>query len=245
MKTATDIPNSKVGRIVADDYRTAGVFSAYGIDFCCKGGISVQEACALRGLSTDTVVAALAEALQQPALPDYRQLTPAALADHIVAVHHKYVEDRIPLLQGYLEKLCRVHGGRHPELFDIRFAFEQSAAALRLHMKKEENILFPYIRRLQEAQQQGEPLPGSAFGSVEHPIHMMEEEHAEEGERFRQIEALSGHYTAPADGCQTYRVAYAMLKEFQDDLHAHIHLENNLLFPAAQALYHTLTTAAK
>lgn len=245
MKTTTEILNSKVGRLVADDFRTAGVFSAYGIDFCCRGGISVQEACELRGLSVEKVVTALAEASQQPALPDYRQLTASALADHIVAVHHKYVEERIPLLQGYLEKLCRVHGGRHPELFDIRFAFEQSAAALRLHMKKEENILFPYIHRLQEAQQQGEPLPEAVFGSVEHPIHMMEEEHAEEGERFRQIEALSDQYRAPADGCQTYRVAYAMLKEFQDDLHTHIHLENNLLFPTSQALYHTLTIAVR
>jgi regulator of cell morphogenesis and NO signaling len=230
----------KVGRIVADDFRTARVFSAHGIDFCCKGGISLQEACETRGLNSLEIVEELKRVVSQPAATDYQSLDPETLIEHIEQVHHSYVENSIPLLKGYLSKLCQVHGGRHPELHAIQREFFEAADALTLHMKKEELILFPYVKAMFHALRDGYPLSQAHFGHVENPIHMMEHEHATEGERFERIRQLTDNYMPPADACQTYRVTFAMLQEFQNDLHTHIHLENNLLFPKAMDMYSEL-----
>ena len=143
----------------------------------------------------------------------------------------------IPALRAYLEKLCRVHGDRHPELFEINELFIAGSAALLSHMEKEEQVLFPYIKAMVESKTKGFPLSKPHFGDIENPIQVMEQEHEDEGERFRQIAELTNQYECPPDGCQTYKVAYAMLQEFEEDLHKHIHLENNILFPAARELY--------
>lgn len=227
----------KVGRIVADNFRTAKVFTEYGIDFCCKGGVKLSDACEMRGLDTEKVIEELLQVFQTADSSDYLGMGMGELVDHIIKVHHKYVEDTIPALKFYLDKINRVHGDRHPELEEVKNQFFAAADALTVHMKKEEFILFPYIKAMEEAIKNDFPLSAPHFGHIDNPIAMMEEEHDTEGERFRKISALTNKYNPPADACQTYRVAFAMLEEFENDLHTHIHLENNILFPVAQQVF--------
>lgn len=238
----TITPDRTIGSIVAEDLRTATVFATHGIDFCCQGGRTLGEACAAQGLdpaALELELAAIAVRGTAPTdAPDTWGLT--RLADHIERVHHRYVAERTPLLQQYLDKLCQVHGARHPELFDIARAFDACAGAMAAHMKKEELILFPFIKRLERAKADGTAPPHAPFGTVENPVRMMRHEHDEEGERFRHITRLSNGYQPPPDGCATYRAAFAGLQEFEQDLHLHIHLENNILFPKALALEATL-----
>jgi regulator of cell morphogenesis and NO signaling len=228
-----NLAEKKVGRIVADNFRTAQVFSQYGIDFCCKGGITLQAACELNGASVDSVLNDLEKTMTSPEEVHFKDFGMTDLIEYIVNMHHRYVEKTIPALKAYLQKLEHVHGDRHPELFEIRRLFFEAADALTVHMKKEELILFPYIKAMEEAYKSHFPLSKPHFGHIENPIHMMEDDHSAEGERFRIISELSHGYTPPRDGCQTYRVAFAMLEEFEYDLHTHIHLENNILFPKA------------
>ena len=221
-----------IGEIVAQDYRTAAVFEQFGIDFCCKGNRTIQDACAAKNISSDAVIQ------QLTALPpanlvteeDYKQWPMDKLSNHIEERHHGYINEKMPLLLQYLEKVSKVHGKEHPEVVDIYELFRECAAELSMHMKKEELILFPFIRKMAGSNQLAK-MPH--FGTVENPVNMMRHEHDTEGERFRKIAVLSNDYTPPADACNTYRVSYAMLKEFEQDLHLHIHLENNILFPAA------------
>lgn len=161
------------------------------------------------------------------------------LADYVEKTHHRYIEEKTPVLLAFLHKLCKVHGERHPELFEINRLFTESAQDLAAHLKKEELILFPFVRKMVNARITGKKFERPQFGTVEKPIEMMKHEHDTEGERFREIARLTNHYTAPADGCNTYRTAFLMLEEFEQDLHKHIHLENNILFPNALALEKT------
>lgn len=238
MSTTTITPQRTIGSIVADDYRTAAVFSAHGIDFCCKGGRTIEEVCTKKGINPATLEAEIAEAITRTSASDEDPKTwpLGRLIEHIERVHHRYVESRSTTLLQFLDKLCKVHGDRHPELFDIQREFQECAGAMAAHMKKEELILFPFINQLEKATLHGSELPKPHFGTVDNPIEMMEHEHVAEGERFERIAKLSNGYTNPPDGCTTYATAFAMLQEFEQDLHRHIHLENNILFPKAQAL---------
>lgn len=227
-----------VGEVVATDYRTATIFEKYGIDFCCKGHRSIDEACQTKHIMTEEVMRELKKhfSTDQTECPDYKSWPAGQLIDYIVEKHHKYVEEITPLLKRYLDKLCNVHGPNHPELFDINRLFNESAADLAKHMQKEEMFLFPGIKAL------GPKTPNpngtcdiscSRPGMIQMPIRKMMEEHETEGDRFKTIETLSNNYQVPDGGCATYKVAFEMLKEFQNDLHLHIHLENNILFPMA------------
>lgn len=224
-------PNQTVGEIVAKDYRTASVFKAHGIDFCCKGGRTLTEACVEKQIDIEQLIAELEQvgAAGGAAAPDFEHWPMDLLVDYIEKKHHRYVEARLPEILQHLDKLCKVHGERHPELFEIKEEFSKAAGELAAHMKKEELILFPYVRKLAVEAHPAPPM----FGTVQNPIAAMVHEHAVEGERFERIAQLTNQYTPPADGCTTYRVAFALLKEFEDDLHMHIHLENNILFPKA------------
>lgn len=235
-----EIAEKKVGSIVAGNFRTAKVFTDYGIDFCCKGGIKLSDACEKKGVDLDKISAELEQIVKQNDESNYQDFGMADLVDHIVGVHHKYVETTIPALKFYLDKIAKVHGDNHPELLEIRDEFFKTSDALTSHMKKEEFILFPYIKAMESARKNHFPLSPAHFGSIENPISMMEEEHDTEGERFRKISALSNNYTPPSDACQTYKVAFAMLQEFENDLHTHIHLENNILFPEAKEVFTSL-----
>lgn len=222
---------SIVGELVAEDYLTASVFKQYKIDFCCKGNRTLGEVCQNDPLSIEKLIDDLkksAENIDQSTI-DFKSWDSDLLVDYIEKKHHRYVEEKIPELKTYLSKIAKVHGQRHPELIEIEELFAASAHDLRLHMHKEEQILFPYIKQMQSSDKVAQP----HFGTVHNPIRMMMHEHDNEGERFRKIAKLSNDYTPPADACATYRVAFAMLKEFEEDLHLHIHLENNILFPSA------------
>lgn len=234
--TALNIPvTSTVGSIVASDLRAAAVLTRHGIDFCCKGGRSVEEVCRTKNLDPAELIREIEDELGRDTTraEDFASWTLDRLIDHIETVHHRYVVDRTTVLRHYLQKLCRVHGERHPELFDIAAEFDACATALASHMKKEELLLFPYIKQLEGAQALGTVPPKPYFGTARNPVRMMEEEHDAEGERFRRISELSYGYALPGDGCATYAAAMSLLKEFEADLHTHIHLENNILFPRA------------
>jgi regulator of cell morphogenesis and NO signaling len=230
MNTRTDF----IGNMVAEDFRAAAIFKRHGIDFCCKGGRTIEEACSNKKLPPEKIYEEL-EALPKNggASIDFNSLPLDLLADYIEKTHHRYVEEKTTVLQAFLEKLCKVHGERHPELFEINTLFNESAHDLSAHMKKEELILFPFVRNMMKAKISGGSLQQPVFGTVENPVHMMQHEHTVEGDRFRKIAEITDEYLPPADACNTYKVAFAMLQDFENDLHKHIHLENNILFPKA------------
>lgn len=223
---------SIIGELVAQDYRTASVFKKEGIDFCCNGSRTIQEACEEKNIHSDQFIAQLHQAVQSPSPDniDFKSWPLDLLIDYIEKKHHRYVTDKILEIRPYLQKTIAVHGQQHPELLEICELFQQSADDLTKHMKKEELILFPYIRKIVNRSKEPVQAP---FGTIQNPIAMMHHEHDEEGERFRKISRLSHEYTPPAGACNTYRTTFALLKEFEDDLHFHIHLENNILFPQA------------
>ena len=227
--------NQIIGELVAKDYRTASVFKKYSIDFCCQGNRTIQEACDKKNIDSKKVLEDLDTLVQtkSEATTDYQSWPLDLLADYIEKKHHRYVQDKTLEIQPYLDKICRVHGEYHPELFEIKNEFNASAGELAAHMKKEELILFPFIRKMVKAKQESSNVEAAHFGTVKNPIQMMMDEHTVEGNRFRRIEELSNNYTPPQDACNTYRVSFALLKEFEQDLHLHIHLENNILFPKA------------
>tara|TARA_R110000868_G_scaffold342194_2_gene603020 strand:- start:30260 stop:30991 length:732 start_codon:yes stop_codon:yes gene_type:complete len=225
----------QIGQFVADDFRTAAVFNKYGIDFCCKGDRTLGDVCETKGLETKEVLEKLNAVLNSTVNQsiDYKSWPLDLLAEYIEKKHHRYVEEKIPVLLQFLNKLCSVHGERHPELFTINEEFTACANALTAHMKKEELVLFPFVKRMVKAKLDDSAVQSPQFGTVENPIAMMMQEHDTEGERFRKIAELTNNYNPPADGCNTYQVTFAMLNEFEQDLHLHIHLENNILFPEA------------
>lgn len=227
-----------VGEVVAQDYRTAAVFHAFGIDFCCKGDRSIADACERKNVEPRALIDALQKEIQQDEnkSTDYNSWPIDLLADYIEKKHHRYVDSRITEIKPFLNKVVSVHGGRHPELAEVAELFDQTAGELTAHMKKEEFILFPFIRKMVKQKTAGGPLLAPPFGTVENPIAMMHHEHDVEGERFQKIASLTNNYTPPVDACNTYRVTFAMLKEFEDDLHLHIHLENNILFPKSMEM---------
>ena len=224
-----------VGEYVANDFRTAALFSKYGIDFCCKGNRTLEEVCAKKNINPADLEKEINSVIETKSenVIDFKSWSPSLLIDYIVEKHHSFVEEKTPILLQFLEKLCKVHGERHPELFEITSLFKLSAGDLAQHMKKEELILFPFIQKMVKAQKENQSIEQPHFGTVENPIAMMKDEHSIEGERFDRIATLTDGFTPPEDACSTYKVTYQMLKEFEQDLHKHIHLENNILFPKA------------
>lgn len=227
-----------IGKMVADDYRAAAVFESFGIDFCCKGNKTIAEVCENKNISKSLLFKDLEKALknEENQITNYNAWSLDLLAEYIEKKHHKYVEIKTPALKQYLEKIATVHGKNHPELFHIKELFERSAGTLAAHMKKEELILFPAIRKIAGYKDSKERMAKPAFGSIQNPVNMMMHEHDTEGDIFTRIAELSNNYTPPADACNTYKVTFALLKEFEADLHLHIHLENNILFPKSVEL---------
>jgi regulator of cell morphogenesis and NO signaling len=225
--------SATVGEIVATDFRAASVFERFGIDFCCGGRRPLVEACHTAAADPAEVVRAL-EALP-PVIDEDGDVTRwplDRLIDHIVSTHHAYVRSALPTIARHLVKLERVHGTRHPELSRVSAHFDMVSHDLEQHMLKEEQVLFPYVRDL--AMTVGdEKRFQSPFGTVENPIRMMEREHREAADEMRIIRELTNGYRAPEDGCTTYAVCMAELARFERDLHRHVHLENNVLFPKA------------
>ena len=232
-----------LGDIVKDDPRAAAVLDRLGLDYCCGGGRTLKEAASARHLDLTPAVEAL-EALGTPVSDDrtrdeWSELD--ALTDHIVQRHHRYVREMTPSIQTWLAKLVARHGGRHPELAQVRDAFDQLTNELAAHMAKEENILFPAIDDLASARRAGHHLPASPFGTVLHPVRVMEDDHRAAGDLLANIRNLTQDFALPDDACTTYRLCYTELQRFESDLHWHVHLENNVLFPRALELEQQLT----
>ncbi|MFA5419988.1 MAG: iron-sulfur cluster repair di-iron protein [Bacteroidales bacterium] len=227
-------PDTSIGEIVRMNFRTAQWFSDHHIDFCCGGNISVNQACEQSGLSANLLIEEISAILQQGD-PDSKYIDLMELDElctYIIKRHHSYVNEKMPFLLMNLDKLCEVHGENHPELFEINTLFNQVSTNLTAHMKKEELILFPFISKMAK-NHQVEYNKAIAQGNLATTISEMEEEHTSEGGRFDTISHLSHHYETPSDGCSTFKVTYQTLHEFEQDLHRHIHLENNILFKKA------------
>lgn len=227
--------SESIGSFVANDYRTASVFQKYGIDFCCKGGKTIDEVCESKKINPGQLLTELADVSGQSysQVTDFKSWPLDLLADYIEKKHHRYILQTTPSLKQFLDKLCKVHGSNHPELFIIKEEFNASADELAAHMKKEELILFPAIRKMINFGNRNEQIEKPDIDIIQDTIKVMMEEHNTEGERFRKISELSNNYNPPEDACTTYNVTFSLLKEFEEDLHLHIHLENNILFPKA------------
>lgn len=233
-----NITSQTIKEIVTENFQTASVFEKYSLDFCCRGGKTISEACAEKGISVDPVINDLATigTSRDNSGTHFSEWSLDFLIDYIIKNHHGYVKRMIPVLYGHTQKVSTVHGSHHPEVIKIADAFESVAAEFQQHMRKEEQVLFPYIISLVEAKKADRPSIRSPFGSVQNPIRMMEEEHQAAGDEMYGIRLLSNAYTPPEDACTTFRVSYQELQEFEKDLHQHVHLENNILFPKAIAL---------
>jgi regulator of cell morphogenesis and NO signaling len=233
---------TNVGEIVRHNFSTARIFESYQIDFCCGGNISVSEAAKARGIDADQLLREVSSQLVEKDEDSImiESLTLTGLSEYIVRKHHSYVNETVPFLQQKLQKLCDVHGENHPELFGVNESFNEAAGNLAAHMKKEELILFPYIRNTEQSLFEGKTTP-AVPGKAAEIIAGMEQEHQAEGDRFMRIADITANYTVPADGCSTYEVTFKTLREFENDLHRHIHLENNILFPKALELEKKLT----
>lgn len=224
-----------IGELVSKDFRKAEVFKKFGLDFCCGGKKTLTKACKEKGLDVVQIEKELNAIEEIPTAPslDYNKWELDFLAEYILNTHHKYVTHAIPIIYEYTQKVAKVHGDRHPEAIEIAGDFLKVADELNRHMMKEENVLFPYIKKLAEAKKNGTAVEPPPFGTIQNPIRMMELEHVEVGDVMENINRLTNAYAPPADACTTFRLSFAKLKEFEEDLHQHIHLENNILFPKA------------
>lgn len=235
-KRLTNEKDESLGQIAASDIRKAEVFKKYGLDFCCGGKKTVKEACAEKGLDVTKVEQELQQADKNIAtarpLP-YNEWNLDFLADYIVNTHHSYVRKNLPDIKNYAEKVKNVHGQLHPELIAVNELVSNIYSELTAHLAKEEKILFPYIKQLVAVKNNTASVEASPFGTINRPVNMMEMEHESVGAMLDEIRQLTNNYALPEDACASYSLLYRMLPEMESDLHLHIHLENNILFPKA------------
>lgn len=226
--------------IALESPQTTRVFEEFKIDYCCGGRKLLHEACLDSGLDFRVVAQKLESAMKDydtrgdSHLPG--QKSPSQLIEYIVAKHHVFTVQEIERLTPLMEKVCQRHGEQHPELFKLQTIFLALSDSLIPHMRKEENVLFPYIQQLESSSLNGLSAPPPHFGTVENPIRMMMADHEQDGERLRIMREISSDYTLPDGACPSFTALYAGLQDLERDLHRHIHLENNVLFPAATEL---------
>jgi regulator of cell morphogenesis and NO signaling len=218
-----------IGEIVANDFRAAAVFKEAGIDFCCGGKKSIDDTCNEKSIDKDDLIVKLKrlESTPNTTTHDFKEWDPDFLCDYIVNTHHKFVLKSLPDLVFYTEKIASVHGTGHPELKEVSDLFSQINRELLQHLKNEEEVLFPSIK---EAVKSGSE---NAKAIIRSEITRLSGEHEFAGGAMDKINVITGNYRLPADGCNTYKVAFQLLSQFEDDLHVHVHLENNILFPKA------------
>lgn len=227
--------HATVGEWVTHHPQSSRVFEALQIDYCCGGNRSLEEACDARQLNPADVLAQLQQALEASEDEQAQDWTAAKLAelcDHIEHTHHSYLKTELPRLGGLIEKVVNAHGANHPELSELQRVFVALRAELEPHMFKEEKILFPAIRQLEQSTTR----PSFPFGTVANPIRMMEHEHDNAGSALARIRELTSNFQAPEDACNTYRAMLDGLHELELHMHQHVHKENNILFPRAQEL---------
>jgi len=223
-----------VGEIASNVPEATRIFEKYGIDYCCGGGTSVFDACTVAGITVHELIAAIErESARSLVTRECSKLTQRALIDHIVETHHTFTREELARLEALLRKVVSVHGERHPELASVQTTFRQLLDDLMPHLLREENILFPYIARVEIADQDRTALASPPFSTVQNPVRMMMLEHETAGDLLRKLRVLTSDYVPPQGACSSYKTLYSALEEFEKDLHQHIHLENNILFPRA------------
>lgn len=226
----TPLLKRTVGELVAERPGRSRVFQAFNIDFCCQGGRTLREACERKGVASEAVVEQLEAELADKTTPvqNPAELPPPELAVYIVEVHHGFLRRELPRLHAMSERVAQVHGGHTPSLVEMFHVFTGLETELASHMRKEEQVLFPVIAALSR----GVPAPCA----LDDPIGCMIHEHEEVGAALARLRDLSHGFQPPADACNTYRALFAGLRDLEEDVHRHIHLENAVLFPAAQAM---------
>jgi len=225
-----------VREVVVELPEATRLFETLKIDYCCGGNLPLRQACISAGVEVDNIVSMLtdlSEADRKDPRVDFQQLSPTDLITHIVDTHHTFTKSEIDRLEALIEKVCGAHGSNHPELSTVRDLFTRLAADLKPHMFKEEQVLFPYIARLEESTTNNQPRPFAPFGTVNNPIRMMMMEHDVAGSLMRELRSVTSDYQLPSDACVSYQTLYQAFENFEKDLHQHIHLENNILFPKA------------
>lgn len=229
-----------VRELALENSNATRVFERLGIDYCCGGSKSLREACSAANLDIEQVSNSLRAADHRAEAAtsdrDWLNTSLAELIEHIQNTHHVFTRDEIARLTALLDKVCSVHGQRHPELLEIQESFSNLSHELTLHMLKEERILFPYVLGMESAFTHRNRLPVAPFGRVQNPVAMMEHEHDSAGNALCAMREASHGYTVPVDACVSYQTLYSALASFEADLHQHIHLENNILFPRAIAM---------
>ncbi len=234
-----------LAQIVNSNHKAASIFEKYHLDFCCKGKRSLEQACVEQQLSLLKVTDELENLFSKDndgIVIDFEKMNLTQLADYIVQTHHAYVKNEMPQIHAYLQKVSSKHGERHPELYKIFQTFAAVKEEMEGHMKKEELILFPRIKELQKLADNESAQLQLHINYLQSPITMMEQEHDHAGNMMNDIRILSNDYTPPQDACTTYRLSFAALKAFELDLHQHVHLENNILFPKAIRMFGELQT---
>jgi len=211
------------------------LFEKLRIDYCCGGHKPLAEACASAGVDVDDVMEMLADVTQSEDTSklDFQNIPLPELITYILDTHHVFTKSEMERLQALTDKVIAAHGANHPELLQLRELWQRLCADLKPHMFKEEQVLFPYMIAMARAADHKWPAPFAPFGTVNNPIRMMMREHDVAGEIVRELRALTSDYKAPADACISYQTLYQALENFETDLHQHIHLENNILFPKA------------
>lgn len=233
----TTIAEQTLASIVTNNHSTVPVLEKYHLDFCCKGKRTLADACNEKGLSVETLVAELEKSteVQSNKMP-FTAMNAEQLISYILIHHHFYVSQSMPTILGHLEKVAFKHGDRFPYMVEVFNIFKEIKDEMTSHMQKEEMILFPRIKEV-EAMGKINHARHLTEGFISAPIHVMEQEHEHAGDLLYRIRELTNTYTPPADACTTFKVSLAELKEFEEDLHKHVHLENNLLFPLAEKMF--------
>lgn len=235
--------NRTVREVALEHPQATEVFEQFKIDYCCGGNTPLDQACANAGVDVETVLRLLAETDREAgeAARDFQKASLPELITHILEQHHVYTKQEIARLPALFEKVLAAHGRNHPELERADAVFTEICDDLKPHMFKEEQILFPYLLVLAEAAAQQRRPPASPFGTVKNPVRMMMREHDLVGDLLRDLRAITSDYVVPADACTSFRVLYQSLAAFEKDLHQHIHLENNVLFPRAVEIEESLS----
>ncbi len=235
MTREKEMEKKTIGEYVSEDYRVARVFEKYGIDFCCGGGVALSAACREKELEPATVTREIEEARKEPIDrgENYQAWTLSFLADYIVNTHHSWLNGNTGQIAAYARKIAEVHGERHPEAIEIATLFEKMATDMTGHLREEEDVLFPAIKRI-DAAGKGRGIPETEDReAIKASLETLHRQHEEIGDSVHRIRHLSRDYAIPEDVCNTFALTYRRLREFEDDLHKHVHLENNILFPKA------------
>lgn len=230
--------NTTIGEIVAADYRTARIFETHGIDFCCGGKVALSEICQEKNINPDTLLREI-EGIKSEQIDrsqNYTSWELPFLVDYIINTHHAYLKENDEQIAGYALKIAEVHGVHHPEVIEISAIFAKIATDMAAHLREEEEVFFPALKRADAEKKSGNAPANADRDVVLESLAKLGREHEEIGDAIHTIRHLSREYAIPNDTCNTFMITYRKLKEFEDDLHKHVHLENNILFPKASQL---------